>query len=204
MKRFGLLTFVGLLAVVVMMMASCGGGPEEVTPEVPVDTAPPAVEEPEPEPEEPPPPPPELKESQLETVYFDFDKYNLRPDAKASLDLNFNLLQQFSDVIVKIEGHCDERGTIEYNLSLGEKRAKATQDYLVGWELTLAGFRSSATAKRGRLIRDTTRRPGPRTDGLSSVSYRNKCRKVHAYADRKKSIHNRHSSCGGYVYRYRP
>ncbi len=132
MKRFGLLTFVGLLAVVVMMMASCGGGPEEVTPEVPVDTAPPAVEEPEPEPEEPPPPPPELKESQLKTVYFDFDKYNLRPDAKASLDFNFNLLQQFSDVIVKIEGHCDERGTIEYNLSLGEKRAKATQDYLVG------------------------------------------------------------------------
>ncbi len=66
------------------------------------------------------------------TVHFYFDKYNLRDDARTSLDNNFNLLTEFSDVIVKIEGHCDERGTVEYNLSLGEKRAKATMDYLIG------------------------------------------------------------------------
>ena len=73
-----------------------------------------------------------LKESQFRAVYFDFDKFNLRKDAKAALDHNFGLLSSHTDVIIKIEGHCDERGTVEYNLSLGEKRARAAQDYLVG------------------------------------------------------------------------
>ncbi len=132
MKRFGFLTLVGLLAVFAMMIASCGG-PDKVEQEVPIDTTPPVIEEPVvEEPAPPPPPPPELKESQLKTVYFDFDKFNLRSDAKADLDYNFALLQKFPDVIIKIEGHCDERGTIEYNLSLGEKRAKSAQEYLTG------------------------------------------------------------------------
>ena len=73
-----------------------------------------------------------VQESQFRTVYFDFDRYNLRPDAKAALDADYALLRDFPDVFVKIEGHCDERGTVEYNLSLGEKRAKATMDYLSG------------------------------------------------------------------------
>ncbi len=73
-----------------------------------------------------------LKESQFKTVFFDFDKFNLRPDAKTALDHNYALLKEHADVIIKIEGHCDERGTVEYNLSLGEKRARAAQDYLVG------------------------------------------------------------------------
>jgi len=74
----------------------------------------------------------------LQTVYFDFDKYDLRSDAKAAIDANFGLLQEFPDAIVKIEGHCDERGTIEYNLSLGEKRANAVMDYLVGQGIATA------------------------------------------------------------------
>ncbi|RKX24011.1 MAG: peptidoglycan-associated lipoprotein [Candidatus Zixiibacteriota bacterium] len=77
-------------------------------------------------------PPPVLKETQFETVHFDLDKFNLRGDAKAALDHNYELLKDFPDVICKIEGHCDERGTIEYNLSLGEKRARAAMDYLIG------------------------------------------------------------------------
>jgi len=90
---------------------------------IPVDTTPPPP---------PPPPPPVLQATQFQTVYFDFDKYDLRADARAALDANFALLQEFPDAIIKIEGHCDERGTIEYNLSLGEKRAMAVMDYLVG------------------------------------------------------------------------
>lgn len=88
----------------------------------------------EPKAQEPPPATTDtdLKEGQLATVYFDYDKYNLRSDAKAALDANYELLKQFSKVVVKIEGHCDERGTIEYNLVLGEKRARATMDYLTG------------------------------------------------------------------------
>ena len=131
MKRYGLLLILALLAV--GLVVSCGGKKEvpvmeEVaTPVVVEDTTPAPVEE-------PPPPPPKqmLQETRFQTVYFDFDKFNLRSDAKAALDANFQLLNEFADVIVKIEGHCDERGTIEYNLSLGEKRARATMDYLTG------------------------------------------------------------------------
>jgi len=95
-----------------------------------VDTTP--VTPPPTRPVEPPAPKPTLQETQFQTVYFDFDKYDLRSDAKAALDANFALLQEFSSAIVKVEGHCDERGSVEYNLSLGEKRAKAVQNYLVG------------------------------------------------------------------------
>jgi peptidoglycan-associated lipoprotein len=65
-------------------------------------------------------------------VYFDFDKYNLRPDARTALDHDAEMLKEFPDAMIMLEGHCDERGTVEYNLSLGEKRAKAAKDYLVG------------------------------------------------------------------------
>lgn len=129
MKRIALLMLIGLLTA---GLVGCGGEPPPPPPEEPVETAPPVEEDTTPVEPTPPPPPPKLQQSQLKTVYFDFDKYNLRPDAKAALDADFNLLQQFPDVIVKIEGHCDERGTVEYNLSLGEKRAKSAQDYLVG------------------------------------------------------------------------
>ena len=132
MKRFSLLAVVGMLAFAVIF-ASCGKKKEvseeipvqETTPPPPTDTTPTVKEE-------LPPTPSRLEESQFQTVYFDFDKYNLRSDAKASLDHNYGLLNEHPDAIIKLEGHCDERGTVEYNLSLGEKRAKACQDYLVG------------------------------------------------------------------------
>jgi len=131
MKRLVLLLAIGLLIVVVINV-SCGGK-KEVAEEILVDTTPPPPPDTTPVVEEPPPPPPpRLRESQFETVHFDFDKYNLRSDAKAALDNNYELLNEFSSAIIKIEGHCDERGTVEYNLSLGEKRAKAAQDYMIG------------------------------------------------------------------------
>ncbi|UCG62408.1 MAG: peptidoglycan-associated lipoprotein Pal [Candidatus Zixiibacteriota bacterium] len=128
MKKMAVLMLVAMIAVII---TGCPEKPPPPPPEEPVEVAPPVEKDTTPAPA-PPPPKPKLTEQQLQTVYFDFDKYNLRPDAKASLDANFALLQEFPDVILKIEGHCDERGTIEYNLSLGEKRAKATVDYLVG------------------------------------------------------------------------
>jgi len=117
--------------LIALVITSCGKKEEPIVEEPVQIVEEPVVAEPEPEPE-PPPPPPMLKESQFKTVYFDFDKFSLRTDAKAALDFNFNLLNEFPDVIVKIEGHCDERGTVEYNLALGEKRAKAAMDYLTG------------------------------------------------------------------------
>jgi peptidoglycan-associated lipoprotein len=90
------------------------------------------------EPPPPPPPPPDdmdVPEPPLElgllTIYFDYDKYNLKADAKNALTANGKTLRENADVKVLIEGHCDERGTVEYNLALGEKRAMAARDYLV-------------------------------------------------------------------------
>jgi len=129
MKKLAVLAVFGLALAIIGM--SCGGGPEPVE-EIPIDTMPAVVKDTTPPPPPPPPPPPKtLKESQLQTVYFDFDKSDLRGDAKAKLDANYNLLVEFPDAMAKIEGHCDDRGTVEYNLSLGEKRAKAAQSYLI-------------------------------------------------------------------------
>ncbi len=67
----------------------------------------------------------------MERVYFDFDQYTLSADAKATLEGNAAYLMANKSVWVKIEGHCDERGSDEYNLALGEKRALAVMNYLV-------------------------------------------------------------------------
>ena len=64
------------------------------------------------------------------TFYFDYDKAVLRPTALASLELHAQILRRHPDRSVVIEGHCDERGTREYNLALGERRADAIRSFL--------------------------------------------------------------------------
>lgn len=64
-------------------------------------------------------------------VFFGYDKYNLTPEARAQLDKQAAWLKSFPFRNVTVEGHCDERGTREYNLALGERRANAVKDYLV-------------------------------------------------------------------------
>ncbi|MDR2018187.1 MAG: peptidoglycan-associated lipoprotein Pal [Syntrophobacterales bacterium] len=103
--------------------------------------------------EEAPPPPPEVQavapeEAKVETpvasepapapeavmlksINFDFDRYNIRPGDEAILKENEGWFKANPGKNVKIEGHCDERGTVEYNLVLGQKRADATKNYLV-------------------------------------------------------------------------
>ena len=71
------------------------------------------------------------KEQPLAMIHFDYDKYFVREDAKPVLDRNAAWLKKFRTVKILVEGHCDERGTEDYNLALGEKRAKSTFDYLV-------------------------------------------------------------------------
>ncbi len=63
-------------------------------------------------------------------VYFDFDKSNLRPGATEALVKNARWLNEHPEFLVRIEGHCDERGTNEYNLALGDRRANSGKDYL--------------------------------------------------------------------------
>jgi peptidoglycan-associated lipoprotein len=87
----------------------------------------------------PPPPPPkpvEVSEEELfgrnvRDAYFDFDKSNIRPDAAQVLSSNADFLKQHSSIRFTIEGHCDERGSEEYNLGLGDRRANSAKNYLV-------------------------------------------------------------------------
>lgn len=69
--------------------------------------------------------------AELQRIHFDFDQYVLTDSAKRTLAGNADLIKASPGVRVKIEGHCDERGSDEYNLALGEKRALATKNYLV-------------------------------------------------------------------------
>jgi peptidoglycan-associated lipoprotein len=67
----------------------------------------------------------------LADIYFAFDRFELRPDARETLDLHAKWLTQHTEYVVRIEGNCDERGTVEYNLALGDRRAKSAMKYLV-------------------------------------------------------------------------
>jgi peptidoglycan-associated lipoprotein len=68
--------------------------------------------------------------SELSTVYFDYNRANIRSDAQASLKQNAAYLKNNKGLEILIEGYCDERGTIEYNMALGQRRAAAARDYL--------------------------------------------------------------------------
>jgi peptidoglycan-associated lipoprotein len=67
----------------------------------------------------------------FQTVYFDYDKSDIREDARAALRQNADKLNAGNLGVVTVEGHCDERGSTEYNLALGERRANAVKRYLV-------------------------------------------------------------------------
>jgi len=67
----------------------------------------------------------------LKDIHFDFDKYDIRPGDAEILKENAALLLKHSNVKIQIEGHCDERGTEQYNLALGERRANSTKKYLL-------------------------------------------------------------------------
>ena len=67
----------------------------------------------------------------LKDIYFDFDKYTIRPGDAEILKAIAAVLKKYPSVKIQIEGHCDERGTNEYNLALGERRANSTKDYFL-------------------------------------------------------------------------
>lgn len=73
----------------------------------------------------------EMAKFEQDLIYFDFDKFNLTADARKVLAEKASFLNAHPNMKVRIEGHCDERGTREYNLALGERRAKSAQDYLI-------------------------------------------------------------------------
>ena len=72
----------------------------------------------------------DLTQSAGDRIYFDTDQSQLTPDARATLDRQAQWLQQYPQISVWVAGNCDERGTEEYNLALGQRRANADRDYL--------------------------------------------------------------------------
>jgi peptidoglycan-associated lipoprotein len=95
------------------------------------------VTAPPPPPPPPPAPRPSLSErvSSLQDAFFDYDKSDIREDARAALtkgaDALKSIFQEFPSAVITVEGHCDERGSAEYNLGLGDRRATAAKDFLV-------------------------------------------------------------------------
>jgi peptidoglycan-associated lipoprotein len=87
--------------------------------------------------------------SDLTRVYFDFDSYVLSADTRATLKHNAMVLKAAPMLKVRIEGHCDERGSDDYNLALGEQRAQATMDYLSSLGVSVSQM---ATVSMGELM----------------------------------------------------
>jgi len=140
MKKLLILSIACLL--VFSFVTSCKKKVEQAPPPPPQVQEQPPVEKV----EQPPAKPPVLTEEEIferksleelnaekpmGMIHFDYDKFFIRDDAKSALEANAAYLKNWKSVNVLIEGHCDERGTEEYNLALGEKRAKSTYDYLI-------------------------------------------------------------------------
>lgn len=133
-------SIVWLVLIIAAVALGCGGSketvqvepdpipappPEPVSQPTDITTTPPA-----PNPEDLLPKKPELV---LHTVYFDFDKSNLSTGATETLSQNARMLLDYPQTHIRVEGHCDERGTVEYNLALGQRRAISVRNYLINY-----------------------------------------------------------------------
>jgi peptidoglycan-associated lipoprotein len=87
------------------------------------------------------------KNSPLKPVFYELDSSDLSPTAQKALDENAALLKRYSSWAVTVEGHCDERGTAEYNLALGERRAIAARAYLVSLGISADRLRTVSYGK---------------------------------------------------------
>jgi hypothetical protein len=86
----------------------------------------------------------------LKDIHFDFDKYDIRPGDAEILKANAAVLARNPNAKIQIEGHCDERGTGEYNLALGERRANSTKSYLTS--LGISTNRLSTIRNANRIV----------------------------------------------------
>jgi peptidoglycan-associated lipoprotein len=147
------LTQLAATVLLVAAVAACGKKQPPVAPPPPPPppapvAAPPPPPPPAPKPQPPPPAPAPRQPTEaeifarltleeinaqkpLDVVYFDYDKADLTESARAALQKNAEWMRKWSATRVTVEGHADSRGTTEYNLALGERRAAAARDYLV-------------------------------------------------------------------------
>lgn len=154
---------VTLCVVVSLGVAACGKKPAPVAPAPPPPPAAPATPPAPPPPAPPPPSPPAAAaltedeifarktleqlnaERPLGDVYFDLDAAAVRDDARPLLQKNAEWMKRWASTRITVEGHCDERGSGEYNLALGDRRGTAVKDYLVS--LGVVGDRITVVTK---------------------------------------------------------
>ena len=110
-------------------------------------------------------PMPAVQATDFRDFYFAYDQSNLDDRARTALDADAKLLRDHLELKITIEGHCDERGTVEYNLSLGERRASAARDYL---------FAAGASATQVQTISYGKERPFC-TDSNDTCWAKNRC-----------------------------
>ena len=161
---------VWLTAIALLIVTTVTACSRRTPPPAPPPPAPPVATTPAPPPAPPPPPPAQPKpappvakpltedeifakktveqlnaERPLAEVFFDYDQFNVRDDQRGALQKNAEYLKRWPSVRISVEGHADERGTAEYNLALGERRANSIMEYLTG--LGVAGNRMVVVSK---------------------------------------------------------
>jgi len=128
----------------------------------------------------PPPPPPSITEEELfaqnvKDIYFDYDKYDVRAADQGSLQGDVQFLQQHPNIHITIEGHCDERGSTEYNLALGTNRADAVKNALIQAGVGGDRIKTISYGKENRSAPSPTKAAGSKTAAATSYT-RNKWR----------------------------
>jgi peptidoglycan-associated lipoprotein len=169
-KRPGTTVLAFLLALTLGTAAACKKKPPTTAP-----GARPVTEEPTRPPAEtnvPPPPkgaPTDVESSQLpadvaainargylKDAFFDYDKADLRDDARTALSTNAEWLKRYRSIQFLIEGHCDERGTSEYNLALGDRRANAAKEYLASLGVDASRVKTVSYGKERPFCNEST------------------------------------------------
>lgn len=97
-----------------------------------------------------------VKVTVLEGVHFDFDKYVIKPEGKADLDKDIELLKRDKTLDISVEGHCDIKGSDEYNQKLSEKRAKAVYDYFANGSIDASRMKMVGWGRTKPLVPNTS------------------------------------------------
>jgi len=111
-----------------------------------------------------PPPPPPAKVSTwrdefpgaVHDAFFDYDKADIRADAKQALEQDADFLKKYPEARIVVEGHCDERGSTEYNLALGDRRANAVKQYLVNLGIPASNISTVSYGKEKPFCTEST------------------------------------------------
>ena len=147
-------------------IVGCGKPKPQPVPEPPVAPAtPPPAPEPPPESAAPLSEYDQLRQKSIDEIekmgllgdiHFDLDRSDLRDQDRQTLSQNADTLKKFDFLTITVEGHCDERGSVEYNLALGERRAKVAYDYLVSLGVSASRLKTVSYGKEVPLCQDST------------------------------------------------